>query len=334
MKAHKHVKCLVMFSAGLDSTIAAHLLKQQGLEVLGLHFVLPFCSGMGRKHTEVRRAAQRLGMPLRVEEEGAEFLSMVKSPSFGYGKNANPCLDCRIFRLKRAMEIMHEEGASFIATGEVVGQRPMSQRMDCLYKIEKDTGLRGLLLRPLSAKLLRPTVPEERQWVDREKLLGFSGRSRKPQLAYAREHGLSFESPAGGCILTTPGTAVRFTDLMNNQPGFDLDDFRLIAYGRHFRFDETTKLIVGRDHRENEILEQLVESEDAKLYMADIEGPVAVLRGDCTEDRIQLSASMTARFSKARDQSTVRVQVERLGTTRVIEIAPADDTTCDKLRVH
>ncbi len=327
------MKCVVMFSAGLDSTIAAHLLKQQGLDVLGLHFVLPFSSGMGLSHSKVKAAAERLNMPLRIEEEGSEFLSMVKSPSFGYGKNANPCVDCRIFRLRKAVEIMHEEEASFIVTGEVVGQRPMSQRMDCLYKIEKETELKGKLLRPLSAKLLRPTIPEEEGWVDREKLLGFSGRSRKPQLDYARKHDLMYESPAGGCLLTNQGTAVRFSDLMENQPSFDIDDFRLIAYGRHFRFDAVTRLIVGRDERENGIIETLARDGDLKLTLVDTVGPTALLRGKVTEEHLLLAASMVVRFSRARTESRAHVQVQGAHSTRVVEVAPADDSVCDRYRV-
>ena len=184
------VQCIVMFSGGLDSTIAVHLLKQQGIDVTALYFVLPFESGLDFDHAAVKRYANGLSVPLRIEEEGEGFLDMVSSPDFGYGKHANPCIDCRIHRLKKAKGIMDEIGASFIVTGEVIGQRPKSQRKDSLILIERKAGLEGILLRPLSAQLLEPTIPETKGWVDRSKLLAISGRGRKEQLAYSKKYGL------------------------------------------------------------------------------------------------------------------------------------------------
>jgi len=175
-----------MFSGGLDSVIAAHLLKSQGLSIKALHFVLPFYSGMGLSHSDIKYYAEVLGIPLMIVEEGEEFLSMIRDPRFGYGKNANPCIDCRIQRLRSAAKIMASEGASFIATGEVAGQRPMSQRVDNLYKIETESGLKGVLLRPLSAKLLNPTKPEQNGLINREKLLASPDEAEKYSLSTQR----------------------------------------------------------------------------------------------------------------------------------------------------
>ncbi len=326
------IKCLVMFSGGLDSTIAVHVLQNQGLDVLALHFVLPFYSGLGKKHDAIRERARMLGVALRIEEEGDEYLSMFKDPHFGYGKNINPCLDCRIHRLAKAALIMKQEAASFIATGEVVGQRPMSQRRDCLDIIEKRTGLRGLLLRPLSARLLRPTLPEESGWVDRNKLLAIGGRGRKDQIAYAKDHGLTYPSPGGGCILTNEQTTRRFADLMRYSPGFSLSDFKLIAFGRHFRLGPELRLVVARDDEENGILEKLLLPDDYGLTTADVPGPLGILRGTATHREIERAGRIIARYSRARSQPLTHVSVFRQGANFVIPVLPAPDEECEACR--
>ena len=281
------MKCIVMYSGGLDSTIAVHLLKSLGLEVLALHFILPFYSGLGNSHSRIREKALRLQVPLRIVEEGDDYMRMFNDPRFGYGKNANPCIDCRIHRLICASRIMEEEGFSFIATGEVVGQRPMSQYKDTMNAIEKRSSLRGLLLRPLSAKLLAPTIPEERGWINRDELLSFWGRGRKPQFAYAAQHNLEVEMPAGGCLLTHVQTALRCIDLKKNKPEFSLTDFKLVAYGRHFSLHPQLRFIVARSDDENGILEKLSDpAEDVMLMMADVTGPLGILRGTASQDDI------------------------------------------------
>jgi len=325
--------CLVLFSGGLDSTIAVHLLRQQNLAVTALHFVLPFDVRPGREYAKITAAAEKLGVPLRVEEQGEDFLALMKNPKFGFGKNANPCMDCRIRRLVRAREIMQETGASFIATGEVVGQRPMSQRRDCLDIVEKQSGLKGLLLRPLSAQLLRPTVPEEKGWVDRSLLLGIGGRGRTQQLDYARTHGLSYATPAGGCLLTQIAAGVRFGDLKAHTPDFDLGDLALLGLGRHFRINPSFKLIVGRNDSENRRMERQVRNEDRVLSMDGMQGPVGIGRGNAQEDDLLCAARILSRFSKARTLAATRVSVRHGNDLRVIEVPPADDALCDKHRI-
>jgi predicted subunit of tRNA(5-methylaminomethyl-2-thiouridylate) methyltransferase len=327
------VQGIVMFSGGLDSVIAAHLLKSQGLRIKALHFVLPFYSGLGNSYKEVRRYADALEIPIRIEEEGEEFLEMILDPDFGYGKNANPCMDCRIERLKKARKIMEEEGASFIATGEVVGQRPMSQRLDCLYKIEKRANLQGVLLRPLSAKLLPPTTIEAQGLVDRERLLEISGRSRKVQLEYARAHSLIYDTPAGGCLLTHPDPARRFNELISQSQKISLNDIKLLAWGRHFRLSPLCKVIVSRNESENGILEKIVTAEDYFLDMDEIPGPVAIVRGICTDDEISIAASILVRFSKARNTGMVRVRVFHKENTFIKEVESANDQYCQALRI-
>lgn len=326
-------KCLVMFSGGLDSVIACHLLKSQGLEVEALHFVLPFDAGIGNDHRDIRRYARSVGVPLRIVEEGEDFLAMLRDPSFGFGKNVNPCIDCRIHRMRKAGKIMEETGAAFVATGEVVGQRPMSQRRDALNAIEKRCGLEGLLLRPLSAKLLEPTIPEKEGWVDRERLLGIRGRSRKAQLAYAREHGLEHASPAGGCTLTQDQTAMRYNDLAKHKPDFTLRDLKLIARGRHFRVSPSVLFVVGRTASENSIVQKLVEPGDTVLELADFPGPFGLMTGQGTEDDLTVCCRILVRYSKARDRSVVRVNARHGEELQTVECSPVSDQLCGKLRV-
>jgi tRNA U34 2-thiouridine synthase MnmA/TrmU len=322
-----------MFSGGLDSVCATHMLMQQGLDITALHFVLPFESSLGFSHSAVKQYADALGVKLFIEEEGVEFLDMVKNPHFGYGKHANPCVDCRIYRLQKAAQIMNETGAQFIATGEVLGQRPMSQRRDSMLAVEKRSGLKGFLLRPLSAKLLDPTVPEKEGWVDREKLYGISGRGRKEQLAYAVRFGLKHGAPGGGCLLTQKETGARFTDLRQHCPAFNISDFKLCAYGRHFRINDSCRLIVGRNKFENDMLARLIAPDDWRMQMAHIEGPLAIVRGIADTDSLNLCASVVARYSRARTSATGSVKALRGDEALQLHVKPASDATCAALRI-
>jgi tRNA-uridine 2-sulfurtransferase len=215
----------------------------------------------------------------------------------------------------------------------VVGQRPMSQRRDCLDTIEKQTGLRGLLLRPLSAGLLRPTLPEENGWVDRNKLLSIGGRGRKSQIAYANAHGLTYPSPGGGCILTNEQTMRRFADLMQYSPDFSLMDFKLIAYGRHFRLSPELRLVVARDDAENYLLDKLLQPNDHSLTTAEVPGPLGILRGRATQLEIEKACRIIARYSKARSQAQTLVAVAIHGIETVISVPPARDEESEACRV-
>lgn len=319
-------KCIVMFSAGLDSVVAAHMMKEQGLDVTCLHFVLPFQSGLGMEFNKVKEAAEVIGVPLRIEEEGNDFLEMIQDPQFGYGKNVNPCVDCRIHRLKKAAKIMEDVGADFLVTGEVVGQRPMSQHLRAMAKVEKHAGLEGRLLRPLSAKLLEPTIPEKEGWVDRDKLLDIKGRGRKRQLSYARQYGLKHGSPGGGCLLTEKETTLRYLDITENQDTVSLVDFKLIAYGRHFRLSDKARVVIGRNHSDNLILEKLKSDNDTHLKLSnEVPGPVAIGRGEFTKEDRELAASLVARYSKLRDEELVPVDVTINGNIETITVKPCNE---------
>lgn len=259
---------------------------------------------------------------------------MIREPSFGFGKNANPCLDCRIHRLKKARTIMDSIGADFIATGEVIGQRPKSQRRDCLQIIDRETGLTGRLLRPLSAQLLAPTRVEEQGMVNRDLLFGIQGRGRYVQLAYAQLHKLRHKPPAGGCMLTHEGSGVRFHQLCRTVPHFTLDDFKLIAYGRHFSLGKLGRLVVARNEAENEILEQFVTTKSYRIDLVAIPGPLGLASGELSLEDLQTAAAIVARYSRARTATTVEVAVGRKGEDeQVITVTPAIESFCAALRI-
>jgi len=323
-------KAISLISGGLDSTLATKVILEQGIEVIAANFVSPFCRcnhRAGCQH-EAKFISGELGIPLRVMNVSKEFLEVLKSPKHGYGSHMNPCIDCRILMLKKAKELMKETGASFLITGEVLGQRPMSQRRDAMRTIEKDAGVSGLVLRPLSAKLLEPTIPEKEGWVDRSKLLDISGRSRKPQIQLASDfHIKDYPCPAGGCLLTDPAFSKRVKDLIDHNE-LTSEDVSLLNHGRHFRIEETAKLIVGRDEHDNQILEDkalgiLLMPEE------DVPGATALARGDFSkQETIVLACRLVARYFDRKNNSQIaRVVVKYYqGKSDIIEVEAFTDT--------
>jgi tRNA U34 2-thiouridine synthase MnmA/TrmU len=308
------MKAVALLSGGLDSTLAARVVIEQGVELEALNFMTVFCTCTNRGATCLasQKAVETLGIPLKVLNVSEEYLRVVKHPKHGYGRNMNPCVDCRIFMLKKAKARMEESGASFIVTGEVLGQRPMSQRRDAMRLIEKEAGLEGLILRPLSAKALPVTVPEKEGWVDREKLLKFQGRSRKPQIELAGHYGVhDYPCPAGGCLLTDSGFAKRMKDLMVHHPDFSLNDVHLLKMGRHFRFSHGVKLVVGRQEEENQKIQTFAQGEDVLLKVSSFPGPLSLLRGKPGEGDIEKAAAITAHYSKAKDLQSTEVTYHR-----------------------
>ncbi len=288
-----------LFSGGLDSLLSLYLLLEQGLKVEAMHAILPVHRPGLRAWVE--QATGRLGISLYLITLEEAFFEILRHPRHGYGSGMNPCLDCHILLLRRAAERMREVGASFVFTGEVLGERPMSQNLPALQLVERESGLQGRLLRPLSARLLLPTVPEEEGLVDRSRLFDIRGRSRRVQLELARRYGLSdFPTPAGGCMLTDPGLSRRVRDLLRHRPYFSRSDFDLLRVGRHFRLSPRVKAVSGRNQEENARLLELTEEGDLLFEVMGTGSPITLLRGPADEETIRLAAAITARYSDAR----------------------------------
>jgi tRNA U34 2-thiouridine synthase MnmA/TrmU len=289
------LKALILLSGGLDSILAARLILDQGIDLVALNFLTVFCTCTSKNKSCLasQSAANQLNIPVKVMEVSQEYLAIVKNPKYGYGKNLNPCLDCRIFMFRKAKRYMEEVGAQFIVTGEVLGERPMSQRREAIALIEKEAGLAGLILRPLSAHFFPTTWMEKEGVVDRERLLRIRGRSRNPQIELARHLGIKdYPCPAGGCLLTDPGFSERMRDLKRFHPDFDLKDVRWLKLGRHFRLTAQAKLIIGRKEEENRRILNLKDKEDYLLEIKDVPGPLAVLRGEKLEEIFSLASGI------------------------------------------
>ncbi|MBI5144256.1 MAG: hypothetical protein HZA30_04235, partial [Candidatus Omnitrophica bacterium] len=292
------------------------------------------CTRKGCEHAGTQ-AAKILKIPLKVLNISEEYLGIVKNPKHGYGSNMNPCIDCRILIFKKAKDYMKELGASFIITGEVLGERPMSQRRDAILLIEKEAGLKDLVLRPLSAKLFEPTLPEREGIVDREKLLAISGRSRKPQISLAEELGINeYPCPAGGCLLTDPGFAKRIKDLIEHD-SLTLSETKLLKVGRHFRLSQDAKLVMGRDEAENTVLESQIKDGDICLRLKDYPSPFSIVRGNADSDLMKYAASIVAYHTKYRDQETVRVDYWKnpISNHTTISIQPAKLDDVERIRI-
>jgi len=333
------MKAISLFSGGLDSILATRVLTEQGIEIEALHFRLVFVSGEDEKwsDTDSKRVEGRLGARLKIWDVSEEFLEVVKHPKHGYGRNMNPCIDCKIFMLKKAKEYMKTVGASFLVTGEVLGERPMSQGKNMMRHIEREADLDGLILRPLSAKLLLPSIPEKEGWVDREKMFNIQGRSRKPQIGLAEQFGIpDYPTPAGGCLLTIPGFAVRMKDLLAHQPDFSLNDVHLLKVGRHFRFSPKTKLIVGRKEEENQKIQTFSREGDLLFGLARHLGPLSLLRGEPEAGEIEKAAAITARYSKAKELKEVEVICRRVSgdAEQVLMVSPAPDSLIQGWMIH
>lgn len=296
----KKVKAVALVSGGLDSFIAVKLVKDQGIDVTAVTFKNPFHQG---DHIEmIERNLKKMGVPLKVIELGDDYLEVIEKPKHGYGSGMNPCIDCRSFLIEKAWEFAKQIGAKFLVTGEVVGQRPMSQQRHQLEIIERETGLKGKILRPLSAKLLPPTEAEEGGWINREKLLDIGGRSRKRQLELAKKYGITeYLTPAGGCLLTEEAFARKLKDFLEHGGKLTRREIELLKVGRHFRIGES-KIIVGRNEEDNKKLLALKEPDDYAFEVPNVGSPITLLRGSKTEEAIQLAASLTARYSDAKEE--------------------------------
>jgi len=337
------VRAVALLSGGLDSSLAVRLVQEQGVEVKALHFYTGFCItehkrrlGLtkedGRQYVNpALKAAAQLGVPLEIIDISEDYYRIVLSPKFGYGKNVNPCIDCRIFMLQKAKEIMEKEGYHFVITGEVLYQRPMSQTPERLKLIEKEAGLEGYILRPLSAKVLPPTIPEIKGWVDREKLLGIKGRSRKVQIELAKKFGLEYEQPAGGCCyLTDENYAFRFKEAFAVEGHITRDDLVLFSVGRHIRLPSGVKLIVARNEGEVNFLKGF-KSRYNHAYRKDGKGTFALIKGTPPEEELQIIADIIARYSK-REECDIEMVID--GKTFVLRGIPAEDEFIEQFKIY
>ena len=325
-------KAISLLSGGLDSTLSTKLMLDQGVDVVALNFTSPFGSRREKERgLQAVRTADELGIKLMLKDKGSEYIDVIRSPKYGYGKNINPCIDCRIFMLKKTREIMVEEDASFVVTGEVLGQRPMSQRRDTIRIIEKASGLDGLIVRPLSAAHFEPTIPEKSGLIDRNRLLDIAGRSRVKQYELVEKYSLNeFGSPGGGCLLTDPIFAVKLRDLFAQRAGFTHKDLELLSIGRHFRLDQDTKLIVGRNEGENERLMSLWEEPYVLVQPLDFSGPSAVLKGSLDSGTILIVANIIGHYGK---QTSATVTVELKGHTTEVHTVEKVDVELDDFRI-
>lgn len=327
----RKTKALALLSGGLDSTLAVKLMLDQGLDVEAVNFVSPFClckkGGCGAPEV-----ARRLNVPLKTINVGEEYLKIVRKPRFGYGKNMNPCIDCRIFMLKKAKRYARETGASFIFTGEVLGQRPMSQHGKTLSIIEKEAGLKGKILRPLSAKLLPPTEIERKGLVNREMLLDIEGRSRKKQIDLAQELKVTeYSCPAGGCLLTYKEFASKLRDLFEHRKRVSWKEVQLLKVGRHFRFGKN-KIIVGRNEAENGLLLRLKTASDYCFEAQNCGSPTSLLQGPKTRTAIKTAAELTA-YHSDRKQGVVSVKFGKGKLDKSLKTAILNREKVEELRI-
>ncbi|MFH1611972.1 MAG: tRNA 4-thiouridine(8) synthase ThiI [bacterium] len=302
MKNNNKIKALAMFSGGLDSILAVKLLQDQNIDVVGLTCVSCFFDDQ-----VAIKAADQLGIKLITVDFSDEHLEMIKKPKFGYGRNINPCIDCHILMSKKAKEVMNNEGFNFIITGEVLGERPMSQNKQALELIEKEANLKGYLLRPLSAKLLELTIPEKESWVDRKKLLDISGRGRKRQMGLVKEWNIQYyPTPSGGCLLTYFEFSKKLKSILTMWPDCNCNDVRLLKYGRHF-WEGENKIVVGRNKEDNEAIDELKKKGDIIIKHDTIPGPTILIRSKnrITEQGVVRAKDLMLKYSpKLKDRLT------------------------------
>jgi len=324
MERKEKIKAVALYSGGLDSTLAIKLIQNQGIEVLAVHFYTGFCiTETKRRRGEKKpdgshymnpalKYAAKYGFKIEIVDISEEYFDIIQNPKYGYGANINPCIDCRAFMYKKAKEIMEKEGAHFIISGEVLNQRPMSQHLKAMKIIEREAGVEGLVVKPLSAKVLPPTIPEEKGWIDRNKLEGIVGRSRKRQLQLAKELGIDeFEQPAGGCCyLTDENFARKYMETVSVQGFITRDDLYLLTIGRHFRLPSGTKVIISRNEGEGNFIKGL---KNKYWYFEPVgKGAIAIAKPiedrDLTEEEIKQISDLVARYCKTDEEGKINIR--------------------------
>ena len=315
------IKALGLFSGGLDSILAAKLVQKQGIKVLLVNYTTPFFSS--KKAIEM---AKQIKLSLKEFDITKDYIKMLRKPKHGYGSALNPCIDCKIFMLKKAKKYAKEIGASFIFTGEVLGERPMSQNKNALELIEKEAGLKGKLLRPLSAKLLKTE-----KWINRDNLLDIEGRRRDRQIELAKKFRIkNYPTPAGGCLLTNKEYASKVRDLLRHNKRIAKNDIILLKIGRHFRF-KNNKIIVGRNEKENKELLSLKSNSDYIFEVPNIGSPITLLQGPKTRTAISTAASLTVHYSDSEGKALVNYGKKNL--SKAFVASDIKDNEIKKLRI-
>lgn len=325
------IKAISLFSGGLDSILATELIRRQGIDVIAFNIKTPFTESNSNPN-QAEQVAKNLGLPIKILKVDKDYLQMLRKPKYGYGKNLNPCIDCKIFILEKAKLFCKEIGADFIFTGEVLGERPMSQHGAALRIIEEEAGLKGRLLRPLSAKLLPETIVEKKGLVNRDKLLSIKGRSRKPQFELAKEYGIKvYPSPAGGCLLTCEEYSRKLQDLFVFKKRVTIADVELLRIGRHFRSGKN-KIIVGRNEAENKFLLANKLKNDYFFELPDVVGPISLLQGPKIKRAIKTAAEFTAFYSDSKTNIAM-VKYGRNVLDKIIDVTLPCRSEVDRLRV-
>ncbi len=333
---HKPVRAIALLSGGLDSTLAAAAIKRLGIDVIGLHVGILFGTGVQRAQA-LEVAAAQAGIPLRIVDRAEDHLEVVRHPRHGRGSGMNPCIDCRIFMLRVAREVMEQEGAGFVITGEVLGQRPMSQNPHSLSLEAEESGLGDRLLRPLSAALLSETLPVREGWIPREGLLALSGRGRQGQMKLAVALGIvDYPQPAGGCLLVEKVYSARLRDAFAHlgEDAMGREEFLLLRHGRHFRLSPHAKVIVGRNEAENAILDQHSATR-IRIEPTETVGPVALVEGDPSQEELLLALSLVGRYCDRDGDDPVDLALRREGTESILSVSPlcADDHRIARWRI-
>ena len=325
------MKALALLSGGLDSILAIRLVQKQDIQVEGICFVSTF---FGDEHA--RAAAHLLNIPLHLSNITEELLRIIKSPPHGFGRGANPCIDCHALMFKQAGSMMNKHGAQFLITGEVLGERPKSQSRRALAIVDRQSGFGGYIVRPLSAQCLDATVPEREGWLDRSQLLAITGRSRKIQFNFAKNEGITdFPIPAGGCLLADPNYARRIKYIVSTGK-LNANEAELLKVGRHFHFNHTAHLVIGRNRSENARILALATPGDVILEVRDHAGPVSLLRGMSPVEQIRRAGAFAARYSDAPEETGTTVRYRHISTdeTGLLQVRPADPDEILRARIE
>ena len=331
------IKAIALVSTGLDSLLAAKIVKDLGIDVHGVCFLFQF-DRLAEKHRSgtIKNLFHPVGIPLDVVDISEDFLPVLLHPQHGYGSGINPCIDCHLFMLQRAAKMMDPIGARFLITGEVVGQRPMSQNKPTLFHIDKVSGLKGLILRPLSAKLLPPTLPEKKGWVNREKLYEISGRSRTQQIDLARRLGITqYNAPAGGCILTDPNFSRRARILFahRTEKEITVEELKLLRLGRQFWPESHLHVVVGRDEKDNLALEPFRAGRWVFSAADTRKSPLVIAKGVRNKHDLKIIAQITARYCTGDKTSQRRIHYQGDSKEGDITVRPISETKLEKWRV-